>query len=611
LPRQIVRLALAVLILAGLFGGRSLVANVADGTQHVVTPGETLSGIAARYGVTVDQLVGLNGIADPDRLVGGQTLKLPAQSSRATGGSPSPTGVGSGQAGGPATTGPASQGQQGAPANAQAPARATEYVVQAGDTLSGIGKALGVSMRALLDANEIGDPDRLRAGQKLTVPAGVPPPAPGVPTGRSNQPGALAAGGPASGPQEDAGALVDRLARQYGVDPALARALAWIETDGRPRRLDAADDLGYLSVTDKTFEFVQQSLVKHALDRADPSDNLEAGIVYVASMLKWGGDDSKGLAGFLQGPGSVRANGVRPAVEEEVKRILALRDRLKQGLPAATTVGAGAGPGQSAAAVAIQPKLASGQQPTSLEARALNAARAVAGPDARIGISGRNLVSGQRLAVAAEQSFPAASVGKLALLIEAYRQSFGGTLSLSEAQRSDLRAMIVASDNDAANRLLELLGTRAVNAQLQALGLLGTRLGNPFGLAHFAGSPANVTTPSDMTRLMEKLATEQLVGTQASREMRGLLLQSQDGSKLKRGLPADARIAHKSGWYDGVANDVGIISHGQSSYILGVFTQGIPDAETANQTIAAVAQVVHGAWGPGLPGAAAASRTVR
>ena len=71
MPRQIVRLVLAVLILASLFGGRSLVANLADGTQHVVKPGETLSGIAAQYGVTVDQLVALNGINDPDRLVEG------------------------------------------------------------------------------------------------------------------------------------------------------------------------------------------------------------------------------------------------------------------------------------------------------------------------------------------------------------------------------------------------------------------------------------------------------------------------------------------------------------------------------------------------------------
>ena len=78
---------------------------------------------------------------------------------------------------------------------------------------------------------------------------------------------------------------------------------------------------------------------KRTLDRANPTDNLEAGVAYAAAMLKWGGEEPKGLAGFLQGPGSVRTNGVRPAIEEQIQRILALRDRLKQGLPAQTTAG--------------------------------------------------------------------------------------------------------------------------------------------------------------------------------------------------------------------------------------------------------------------------------
>jgi beta-lactamase class A len=60
----------------------------------------------------------------------------------------------------------------------------------------------------------------------------------------------------------------------------------------------------------------------------------------------------------------------------------------------------------------------------------------------------------------------------------------------------------------------------------------------------------------------------------------------------------EARLAHKSGWFDGVANDVGIITHPQGSYILSVFTEGINDAEAANQTIAAVAESVHAVWGP-------------
>jgi beta-lactamase class A/LysM repeat protein len=582
-PRQIVRLVLAVLILASLFGGRSLVANIADGAQHVVKPGETLSGIAAQYGLTVDQLTGLNGITDPDRVTVGQGLKLPAQPTTASQLPSSPPAAGSGQAGAKPV---------GAP---------TEYVVQAGDNMSAIAQSLGVSLRALLEANGLDDPDRLKIGQKLIVPAGATAPsaaaAPAAKPGQATASAATTAQQPAPAAGDEYGAALDKLAQQYNVDPALVRALAWIDTDGKPQRLDAPGGVGYLTVTDKTFEYVQQSLVKRTLDRANTTDNLEAGIAYVASMLKWGGEETKGLAGFLQGPGSVRTNGIRPAIDEQIKRIQTLRDRLQQGLPAPSTAApVAASPSTPSAA----PKLTSPGDTATLMARTMTAARTVAGADFRIGISGRNLVTGERLGVLADRSFPAASVGKLALLVELFRQTNGGGLVLNDAQRNDLKAMIVASDNDAANRLMELLTTKSVNANLQAIGLAGTRLINPFGLARATGNPANVTTPADMTRFMELLVNEQLVSPQASREMRNLLLQSNDGSKLRRGLPPEIRLAHKSGWYDGVANDVGLVSHSQGSYILSVFTEGIPDGETANQTIAAVAETVHASWGPKL-----------
>jgi LysM repeat protein len=44
---------------------------------YQVQPGDTLSGIAARFGTTVQELVELNGIADPSLIFPGQVLTLP------------------------------------------------------------------------------------------------------------------------------------------------------------------------------------------------------------------------------------------------------------------------------------------------------------------------------------------------------------------------------------------------------------------------------------------------------------------------------------------------------------------------------------------------------
>lgn len=56
------------------------------------------------------------------------------------------------------------------PAPAPVPAT-TEYVVQKGDTFSSIGKKMGVSAKAIADANPGVDPKKLKIGQKLVIPA--------------------------------------------------------------------------------------------------------------------------------------------------------------------------------------------------------------------------------------------------------------------------------------------------------------------------------------------------------------------------------------------------------------------------------------------------------
>lgn len=109
-----------------------------DSGFHVVRRGETLSSIAARYGLSVAVLAETNGISDPRRLLANTRLRVDGRSvpELATGGGGS------------------------------------THVVAAGETLSGIAARHGVRLAELAQANDIADANRIRAGQELTIPGG-------------------------------------------------------------------------------------------------------------------------------------------------------------------------------------------------------------------------------------------------------------------------------------------------------------------------------------------------------------------------------------------------------------------------------------------------------
>lgn len=145
---------------------------------HAVKQGETLSEIAAKVRIPLAELARANQIADPDRILAGQTLVLPA-----AGG------------GGGASTG---------------------YVVKAGDSLSGVAARLGVPEKALAAANRIPDPDDIKAGQVLVLPAAGGGASGGVVVGKGETLSAVAA---------RVGVPVARLAEANGIpDPDLVPA---------------------------------------------------------------------------------------------------------------------------------------------------------------------------------------------------------------------------------------------------------------------------------------------------------------------------------------------------------------------------------------------------
>jgi LysM repeat protein len=59
-----------------------LSAGPAFAADHTVQPGENLVGIARQHGVTVADLVRINGLADPNHVVAGTTLQLPGRTTK-------------------------------------------------------------------------------------------------------------------------------------------------------------------------------------------------------------------------------------------------------------------------------------------------------------------------------------------------------------------------------------------------------------------------------------------------------------------------------------------------------------------------------------------------
>jgi beta-lactamase class A len=235
---------------------------------------------------------------------------------------------------------------------------------------------------------------------------------------------------------------------------------------------------------------------------------------------------------------------------------------------------------------------------STLIQRVTTAAQRVGGPNVHVGIAATNLNTGEKLLWHADDEFPSASVMKLPILVELERQVGAGQLTWTESLRAEVSSMIAISDNTAANEIADAIHPQNVNDSMNKIGLTGTHFINLFNADTNPGQ--NQTTPANMARLLELVANNQIVSAQASGDIRGLLARNTDRSKLVRLLPSDAQVAHKSGWFDGVANDVGIVtvSRGPTRWVIAVFTENLPDAETGNQLVATVSKTVYDAWAP-------------
>ena len=93
--------------------------------QYTIRRGDTLWNIARNSGTTVQAITKLNNIADPDRILAGQVIRLPGEDN--------------------------------------------SYQVKSGDTLWRLAQDNNTTVMNLAKINKIADPDRLYVGQQLRL----------------------------------------------------------------------------------------------------------------------------------------------------------------------------------------------------------------------------------------------------------------------------------------------------------------------------------------------------------------------------------------------------------------------------------------------------------
>ena len=95
---------------------------------HTVKKNETLSAIAAKYGVLTTSLQAYNGISNPNLVFVGKKLKIPDSA-----------------------------------------VQQIEYTVKKGDSLGGVASRFGVKLSDITSRNKIDRPDLIKVGQKIII----------------------------------------------------------------------------------------------------------------------------------------------------------------------------------------------------------------------------------------------------------------------------------------------------------------------------------------------------------------------------------------------------------------------------------------------------------
>ncbi|MBX2922310.1 MAG: serine hydrolase [Chitinophagaceae bacterium] len=253
-------------------------------------------------------------------------------------------------------------------------------------------------------------------------------------------------------------------------------------------------------------------------------------------------------------------------------------------------------------------------------------------PDAVFGVAFRDLSMGTTFSRNGDEVFHAASTMKTPVMIEAYKQAAQGKFSITDSMlvkntfssivdgspysldstddsehdlylhvgrklpiREIVFRMITVSSNLATNNMIELVGAKNVTATMRALGT--TKMQVLRGVEDdkaFEQGLNNTTTANDLMLVMESIANGTVADKKSTADMLDILLHQQFKRVIGGKLPADVKVANKTGAFKGVRHDSGIVFLPDGrKYVIVLLSRGIEDEEKSVEALAEVSRLVY------------------
>lgn len=234
-------------------------------------------------------------------------------------------------------------------------------------------------------------------------------------------------------------------------------------------------------------------------------------------------------------------------------------------------------------------------------------------------VSFLDLITGAQFSIQGDRSVHSASTIKLVIMAELMARIHAGALTLDQkivitpemktggdgilkelepghafTLKEIMTLMIIVSDNQATNILIDLLGMDAINIRAKTMGLQNTVLGRKMmdSEARKQGRD-NYISANDISSILKSIYDGTLIDAASSQIMLDILLRQQQSGRLQLYLPEEVPVAHKCGDLDYLENDGGIIYVEGHPYILVVLTSAMPSNKEGREVIGHLSKMVY------------------